>query len=194
MRVHRSYIIAFGLLVLSECVAFGDDKNKVDAQVAQPAERQGEHKPGSPIESPDKRQDESKAKAGEQLDKDQDSSVPPSAATASDAGSRPDLQASDLRDSVCLMIQAAARAHDLPLEFCGCAVPCTRHRRAGCPHTGRWRFQTCRYRRGFGRRPGCRGFGRPNSRCLRLCPPKSRHSGSRPWHRLQAHARGRIRR
>jgi Transglycosylase SLT domain len=117
MRVHRSSIIAFGLLVLSECVAFGDDKNKVDAQVAQPAERQGEHKLGSPIESPDKRQDESKAKAGEQLDKDQDSGVPPSAATASDAGSRPDLQASDLRDSVCLMIQAAARAHDLPLEF-----------------------------------------------------------------------------
>jgi Transglycosylase SLT domain len=30
---------------------------------------------------------------------------------------RPDLQASDLRDSVCLMIEAAARANDLPREF-----------------------------------------------------------------------------
>jgi hypothetical protein len=47
---------------------------------------------------------------------------------------------------------------------------CRRHRRAGSPHTGRWRFQSCRCRRGFGRRPGCRGCGRPNSRCLRLCP------------------------
>jgi hypothetical protein len=124
MSVHRSSIIAFGLLVLSECVAFGDGNNQVDAQVAQPAEHQGEHKLGDPIDSPDERQDESKAKADEQQDKDQDksqigSSAPPSPAIApaSDAGSRPDLQASDLRDSVCLMIEAAARAHDLPLEF-----------------------------------------------------------------------------
>jgi hypothetical protein len=122
MSVHRSSIIAFGLLVLSECVAFGDGNIQVDAQVAQPTQHQGEHKLGDPIESPDERQDESKAKADEQLDKDQDksqigSSAPPSPATASDAGSRPDLQASDLRDSVCLMIEAAARAHDLPLEF-----------------------------------------------------------------------------
>jgi hypothetical protein len=96
MSVHRSSIIAFGLLVLSECVAFGDGNIQVDARVAQPTEHQGEHKLGDPIESLDERQDESKAKADEQLDKDKDksqigSSAPPSSATASDAGSRPDL-------------------------------------------------------------------------------------------------------
>jgi Transglycosylase SLT domain/SPOR domain len=123
MSVHRSSVIAFGLLVLSECVAFGDGNNQLDAQVAQPAEHQGEHQLGDPIESSDERQDESKAKADEQQDKDQDksqigsSAPPPAIAPASDAGSRPDLQASDLRDSVCLMIEAAARAQDLPLEF-----------------------------------------------------------------------------
>jgi hypothetical protein len=118
MRVHRSSIIAFGWLFLSECVAFGDGNNQVGALVAQPVEHQRERKLGDPIEGPD----ESKAKADEQLDRDQDksqigSSVPPSPATASDTGSRPDLRTSDLRDSVCLMIEAAARAHDLPLEF-----------------------------------------------------------------------------
>ena len=49
---------------------------------------------------------------------DQDQAGTPSAATApgrtpqSDAGSR-----ADLRESVCLLIEAAARSHDLPLEF-----------------------------------------------------------------------------
>ena len=36
----------------------------------------------------------------------------PPPAPGSDAGSRPDL-----RESVCLLIESAARAHDLPLEF-----------------------------------------------------------------------------
>jgi hypothetical protein len=124
MSVYRSFIIAFGLLVLSECVAFGESNKQVDHQGAQPAEHQGEHKLGKPIVSPDERQDQSRAKTDEQQDQDQEksqigSSTPPSPeiVPARDAGSRPDLQVSDLRDSVCLMIEAAARAHDLPLEF-----------------------------------------------------------------------------
>jgi hypothetical protein len=44
---------------------------------------------------------------GEGADQD---APPPAAATAQDGPS-------DLRDSVCLMIESAARAHDLPLEF-----------------------------------------------------------------------------
>jgi hypothetical protein len=46
-----------------------------------------------------------------------ESGTPPTIARATDAISRFDLQASDLRDSVCLMIEAAGRAHDLPPEF-----------------------------------------------------------------------------
>ena len=121
MNVHRSSIIAFGLLVLSEYVAFGDGNSQVEAQVAQPTtEHRGEHKLGDPTESRDERQDEGKARADKQQDTSQiGSSAPPSPAMppASDALSRPPLKTSDLRDSVCLMIETAARAHDLPPEF-----------------------------------------------------------------------------
>ena len=121
MNVHRSSIIAFGLLVLSEYVAFGDGNNQVEAQVAQPAEHGGEHnKLGDPTESRDERQDEGKARADKHQDTSQiGSSAPPSPAMppASDAPSRPHLQTSDLGDSVCQMIETAARAHDLPPEF-----------------------------------------------------------------------------
>src|SRR5215475_5001378 len=120
MNVHRSSIIAFGLLVLSEYVAFGDGNSQVEAQVAQPTEHRGEHKLGDPTESRDERQDEGKARADKQQDTSQiGSNAPPSPAMppASDALSRPPLQTSDLGDSVCLMIETAARAHDLPPEF-----------------------------------------------------------------------------
>jgi hypothetical protein len=101
--------IAFGLLVLSVCVALGGDNDPVDTQVAKPAEHQGEHKLGTSIEGPDEQQDKRQHKS-------QIGSRSP-AMPGSDAGSPPDLQASDLRDSVCLMIESAARAHDLPREF-----------------------------------------------------------------------------
>ena len=117
MSVHRSSIMAFGLLVLSECVAFGDGNDLVDAQAVRP---QGDHKLGDPIESRDESQDGSKAKADQdkvRVKSQIESGTPPTIARATDAISRSDLQASDLRDSVCLMIEAAGRAHDLPLEF-----------------------------------------------------------------------------
>jgi Transglycosylase SLT domain/SPOR domain len=110
MRVHRSSVIAFGLLVLSGCAALGDGIDPVDTQVAQAAEDHSEHSFRAPIESPNEQQDKRQHKS-------QIGSRWPAIAPGSDAGSRPDLQASDLRDSVCLMIEAAARAHDLPREF-----------------------------------------------------------------------------
>ena len=92
MSLHRSSIVVFGVLVLSECVAFGDGNDQVHAQVVQPADLQGEREFG-PIQRRAKITD------------------------ASDSIPRSDLQVSDLRDSVGLMIDAAGRAHDLPLEF-----------------------------------------------------------------------------
>jgi hypothetical protein len=115
--------LAFGLLVLIECVAFGDENDQVDAQAVRPAEAQGEHKAGDPIESrDDDGLDGSNAKEGKQQDKARvksqiESGTSPRIARATDSISRSDLQASELRDSVCLMIEAAGRAHDLPLEF-----------------------------------------------------------------------------
>jgi Transglycosylase SLT domain len=122
MGVYGSSILAFGLLVLIECVAFGDENDQVDAQAVPPAEAQGDHKLGDPIESRDESQDGSKAKADKQQDKVRvksqiESGIPPTIARATDAISRSDLHASELRESVCLMIEAAGRAHDLPLEF-----------------------------------------------------------------------------
>jgi soluble lytic murein transglycosylase-like protein len=117
MSVYRSSIITFGLVVLSECIAFGNGKDQVAAQVAQPAEHQGLQLL-DPIEGPDA----NKANARERVANGQDKSrvsAPqlPAIAPASGAPSRPDLQPSDLRDSVCLMIEAAGRAHDVPPEF-----------------------------------------------------------------------------
>jgi hypothetical protein len=123
MYVHRSSVIAFGLLVLSECVAFGDSNDQVDAQAVQLTEHQEEHKLGHSIESPDESTDASKAK-GDNLQDSQvksqigSSALPsPSIVPANDNTSRTHLQAPNLHDSVCLMIEAAGRAHDLPLEF-----------------------------------------------------------------------------
>jgi hypothetical protein len=120
MKVHRASIMAFGLLVLSEYVAFRDGNNQVEAQVAQPAEHRGEHKLGDPTEIRDDRQDEGNASADKQQDTSQIGSSPPLSRVMSPTSgvpSRPHLQRSDLRDSVCLMIETAARAHDLPPEF-----------------------------------------------------------------------------
>jgi hypothetical protein len=122
MSVLRSSIMAFGLLVLSECVAFGDGNAQVNAQTVRPVEAQGDQKLGDPIESRDGSQDESKANAHKQQDKARvenqiESGTPPTVAPTTDAISHSDLQASDLRDSVCLMIEAAGLAHDLPQEF-----------------------------------------------------------------------------
>ena len=61
MCLHRSSIVAFGVLVLSECVAFGDGNDQIHAQVIQPVELQGERKFG-PIESRHENQDRSNIK------------------------------------------------------------------------------------------------------------------------------------
>jgi Transglycosylase SLT domain/SPOR domain len=108
--------MAFGVLVLSECVVFGDGNDRVQAQVAQPPELQGERNL-EPIESRHESQDGSNVTVDKQQHK---MKVIKSSATitgASDVTPRSDLQRPDLRDSVCLMIEAAGRAHDLPLEF-----------------------------------------------------------------------------
>jgi transglycosylase-like protein with SLT domain/sporulation related protein len=106
MSVHRSSIMAFGLLVLSECVAFGGGNDQVNVQLA---DAQGEHKLGDTIDSRGESQNGSKVEA----DKQQGKTI----ARATDAIPRSDLQGSNLQDSVCLMIEAAGRAHDLPQEF-----------------------------------------------------------------------------
>jgi len=120
MKVHRASIMAFGLLVLSEYVAFREGNNQVEAQVVQPAKHRGEHKLGDRTESRDERQDEDNASTDKQQDTSQIGSSPPLSRVMSPTSgvpSRPHLQRSDLRDSVCLMIETAARAHDLPPEF-----------------------------------------------------------------------------
>jgi hypothetical protein len=121
MSVHRSSILAFGLLVLIECVAFGDENDQVDAQAVRQA--QGERKAGDPIESRDDGLDGSNAKEDKQQDKARvksqiESGTSPTIARATDSISRSDLQASELRDSVCLTRFAAGilRAGDLAGE------------------------------------------------------------------------------
>jgi hypothetical protein len=43
--------MAFGALVLSEYIAFGNGNDQVHAQVVQPAELKGKRKVGDPLES-----------------------------------------------------------------------------------------------------------------------------------------------
>src|SRR5262245_25009280 len=121
MRVHRCSVMAAGLVILSESVAFGD--GKITAQVVQPAEYWSDDKLADLIGTPGQCQESRKAKTGRQRartgsqkNNGQDKSrigggAPASAATASETGavSRPDLNASDLESSVCLMIEAAGR-------------------------------------------------------------------------------------
>src|SRR5262245_24969665 len=122
MRVHGCFVMAAGLVIPSESVAFGD--GKITAQVVQPAEYWSDDKLADLIGTPGQCQESRKARTGSQKDNGQDKSrigggATASAATASETGavSRPDLNASDLESSVCLMIEAAGRAHDLPPEF-----------------------------------------------------------------------------
>jgi soluble lytic murein transglycosylase-like protein len=108
------------LVILIECVAFGDDQ--VAAQVAQRVHRDRDL--AGPIGSAGATQEGWNAWAGTLQDKDQGKgqigrrALPaPSIARESGAVSHPDLHSSDLQDSVCLMIEAAGRAHGLPPEF-----------------------------------------------------------------------------
>jgi hypothetical protein len=124
MSVQRYSIVAVGLVILGEGVAFGGGKDQVAAQVAQPAEYHSDYKFAGLISRPGKTREGRKARTGKQPEKGQDKSrigrsAPPSPAISPESGavSRPDLHASDLQDSVCLMIEAAGRAHDLPPEF-----------------------------------------------------------------------------
>ena len=66
MSVHRSSIMAFGLLVLSECVAFGGGNDQVNVQLA---DAQGEHKLGDTIDSRGESQNGSKVEADKQQGK-----------------------------------------------------------------------------------------------------------------------------
>ena len=93
MSVQRSSIVAVGLVILTECVAFGGGKDQVAAPVAQRTVVRRDRE--LPIGSP-----------GATM-----------IARESGAVSHPDLHSSDLQDSVCLMIEAAGRAHGLPPEF-----------------------------------------------------------------------------
>ena len=68
MSVHRSSLVTFGVLVLSECVTFGDGNDQVHAQVVQPAKLHGERKFG-PIESRHESQVRSNFKVDKQKDK-----------------------------------------------------------------------------------------------------------------------------
>ena len=61
MSVHRYFIVAVGLIILIDIVAFGDD-NQVTAQVAQPAKYHRDHKlvdltssPGGDFKKPGRR-------------------------------------------------------------------------------------------------------------------------------------------
>jgi soluble lytic murein transglycosylase-like protein len=118
MSVHRCSIIAFGVLVLSECIAFGNGNDQVYAQIVQPSELKGKRKVGDSLGSRPEIQDGRNVKANKQQAK-MEVQIESSAAVArvNDSPPHSDLQLSDLRDSVCLMIEAAGRAHDLPLEF-----------------------------------------------------------------------------
>jgi hypothetical protein len=124
MSVQRYFIVAVGLVILGEGVAFGGGKDQVAAQVAQPTEYHSDYKFAGLISRPGKTQEGRKARTGKKPEEGQDKSrigrsASPSPAIAPESGavSRPDLHASDLQDSVCLMIEAAGRAHDLPPEF-----------------------------------------------------------------------------
>jgi hypothetical protein len=82
--------MAFGLVVLSECVAFGGGNDPVDVQAVQLADAQGEHKLGDTIDSRGESQNGSKAEADKQQDKARvksriESGTPPTIARATDA-------------------------------------------------------------------------------------------------------------
>jgi hypothetical protein len=83
------------LVILTECVAFGGGKDQVAAPVAQRTVVRRDRELPDPIGSPGAT----------------------TIARESGAVSHPDLHSSDLQDSVCLMIEAAGRAHGLPPEF-----------------------------------------------------------------------------
>jgi hypothetical protein len=113
----RRCIITCGFIILSEGVAFGGGNDQVTAQIVQPAD----HHAASErlIESPAETQNGRQADTGKQQDKEDENrtgrGASPSFAIAPETGvrSRPEMQVSDLGDSVCLMIEAAGRAHNL---------------------------------------------------------------------------------
>jgi hypothetical protein len=92
MSVQRGSIVALGLVILTECVAFGSGKDQAAAPVAQRTVVRRDRELPDPIGGP-------------------------GATMKSGALSHPDLHSSDLQASICLMIEAAGRAHGLPPEF-----------------------------------------------------------------------------
>ena len=125
MSIHRSSIIAVGLVILTECLAVGGGKLQVAAEVAERAGFHRDRELADPIGSPGatNNKEGGNGRTGKQQDKEDKSQIGRSARAAPTiapeigAVSQPDLRSSDLQDSVCLMIEAAGRAHGLPPEF-----------------------------------------------------------------------------
>src|SRR5215469_15246683 len=118
---HRSFIIALGVAILSECFAFADSNDRA-VRMAEPLKYHGDRRLGlilRPGESGNRR----KPRTGNQQDRGQDKIPIVRNATQSPTGVAPESVTvsgptlPDLQDSVCLMIEAAGRAHDLPAEF-----------------------------------------------------------------------------
>ena len=123
MSVRQNSIVTVGFVILAECLALGGGNDQVAAQVAQRAGGHRDHELADAIGSPGATQKRWNARTGGQQDKEgkiqigRSALAAPMIARESGAVSHPDLHSSDLQDSVCLMIEAAGRAHGLPPEF-----------------------------------------------------------------------------
>ena len=121
MSVRQNSIVAVGFVILTVCLAFGGGKDKVAAQVAQRAEGHRDRELADAIGSPSATQERLNVRRGGQQDKEGKSQIGRSALAAPtiarESSAVSHLHSSDLQDSVCLMIEAAGRAHGLPPEF-----------------------------------------------------------------------------
>src|SRR6516162_8811992 len=117
VSVRQNSIVAVGFVILTECLAFGGG----NAQVAQRAEGHRGRERADAIGTPSATQERLNARRGGQQDKEGKSQIGRSALAAPtiarESGAVSHLHSSDLQDSVCLMIEAAGRAHGLPPEF-----------------------------------------------------------------------------
>jgi outer membrane biosynthesis protein TonB len=140
MRVQ--FCLAFALLLSAATAVYADDPSPAKPDVAQPgaeqsASPQGLPKPASPEEPPKpaspqeppkpaSSEEPPKPVSPQELPKPASSEEPPRPALpqeppkpASPEGPPPpaDARESDTREAICLMIESAAKANDLPLEF-----------------------------------------------------------------------------
>jgi len=117
---YRSFIIALGVAILSECFAFADSNDRA-ARMAEPSQYHGDRRFGGLILRPGESGNRRKPRIGNQQDRGQDkigrNAAPSLTRVAPESVTVPRPTPPDLQDSVCLMIEAAGRAHDLPAEF-----------------------------------------------------------------------------